>query len=58
MEQLILLPERLVLLVHMCLRYLEGHIFISDLGDFRDEEHGSENEDEDADGEIHPLDTL
>lgn len=37
---------------------LESHIFISDFGDFRDEENGRKNKDKDADGEIHPLNTF
>lgn len=50
MEQLILLPERLILLIDVSGRHLESHILICDFGDIRDEKDARETEDKDADG--------
>lgn len=58
MEQLPLLPERLILLVYVRSRHLERHVLVRDLWDIREEEHGGETEDEDADGEVDPLHAL
>ena len=58
MEQLPLFPKRLILLIDMGRRNLERHILVCDFGNTRDEEDGCETEDEDADGEVHPLHAL
>lgn len=50
MEQLILFPERLILLIDVGGRHLESHILIRDLGDIRDEKDARETKDEDTDG--------
>lgn len=58
MEQLPLLPERLVLLANVGCRHLEGHILIRDFGNTRDEENARETEDKATDGEVDPLHAL
>jgi hypothetical protein len=58
MEQLVLFPKGLVLLIDMRLRNLECHVFIGDLWDIRKEEHNSKAEDEDANSEVNPLHAL
>jgi hypothetical protein len=58
MEQLILLPKRLILFIDVGSRHLERHVLIRDLGDIRKEEHSRKTEDEDADSQINPLHTL
>jgi hypothetical protein len=58
MEQLILFPKRLILLIDMSLRNLKRHIFICDLGNIRKEENNRKTKDKDTDGEVNPLHTL
>lgn len=48
-EEPVLLPERLVIRVGVCLVRLVGHVGVGDLRDGREEEHESEDEDEDGD---------
>ena len=58
MEQLILFPERLILLTHVRLRHLEGHVLVCDFRDIGEEEYTGEKEYEDSDGEVDPLHAL
>lgn len=58
MEQLVLLPERLFLLIDVGLSDLEGHVLVGDFGDIGYEKDPSKKEDEDADSEIDPLHAL
>lgn len=55
-KEAILLPKGLIIRVGMCLGGLEFHICIGYLGDHRQEEGNPEDEDEDGDGNIDPLD--
>ena len=58
MEELILLPEWLLLFVRVCLGNLKGHVLIGHFGNRRDEENARKDEDKDANGEIDPLNAL
>lgn len=58
MEQLILFPKWLILLIDMRLRNLERHILICDLGDIRKEENNRKTKDKDPNGEVNPLHAL
>lgn len=58
MEQLVLFPEWLFLLVDVSFGDLEGHVLIGDFGDVGYVKDPSKKEDEDADGEIDPLHAL
>lgn len=58
MEQLVLFPERLILLIDMRLRDLEGHILVCDFRDIGEEEDAREQEDKYTDGEVDPLHAL
>lgn len=57
MEQLPLLPERFLLFADVGSSHLEGHILICDFGDVRNKEDTRKTENEDTDGQVHPLDT-
>lgn len=57
-EKAILLPERLVVRVGVGLGGLERHVGVRDLGDPGEEECERKEEDEDADGHVHPLHIL
>jgi hypothetical protein len=58
MEQLIMLPERLILLIDMSLRNLESHILIGDFRNIRNEKHSRKAEYKDSNGQIDPLHAL
>lgn len=58
MEELVLLPERLLLLVNMRLGNLVRHVLVCDLGDSGEEEDKGETEDKNANGEVDPLHAL
>lgn len=58
MKQLILFPKRLILLIDMRSGNLKCHILIRDLRNIRDEKDKCQTEDEDANGEVNPLNAL
>lgn len=58
MEEAVLLDEGLVAIGGACLLGLEGHVGVGDLGDLGHEEAKGQDEDEDGDGEVDPLDVL
>lgn len=58
MEQLVLFPKGLVLLIDMRLCNLECHVLICHLGDIGDVKHSCETEDKNPNRQIYPLDTL
>lgn len=58
MKQPVLFPERLVGLSGMCLGGLVLHVCVCDLGEFDQVKDDGEDEDEDGDGRVYPLDVL
>lgn len=58
MKKFILFPKWSLLFTDMGLGDLESHVFIRDLGDVGEEEDAGEDEDEDSNGEVHPLDAF